>query len=388
MRVFENCTTAYTERPLEELMRSSKLLDLAVALALIGALPQEARPQSPRVATVNVLAEADRVRIVAVGDVSEMRIDVKDEAGDVVFQSGVITTEQLDWSMRDAVGDRVPPGSYLLTVSFRTAVGKLRKRVEQVTVAESEKAETQRPEPGPASAGTTITGTGTAGKIARWVTSTTLGNSVMTQQSGNVGIGITVPTSKLDIAAQDALKITGFQPFLTFRDSNAGAARSVIQSVGGGMNLFAESYLSGLNPSAYLRLDTGGNVGIGTATPQAKLDVRGNMKLGSNGQYFAPGAEENLRIVRGIVSRTANIIAGSGFSVSGVVAGDSAGEYTITFNTPFAGTPSITLAGATEGFSVTDLFVRSVSSGQAVIWVFGTDGGIGGRFHFIAIGPR
>ena len=37
---------------------------------------------------------------------------------------------------------------------------------------------------------------------------------------GNVGIGTATPASKLDVVAQDALKITGYQPFITLRDSN------------------------------------------------------------------------------------------------------------------------------------------------------------------------
>src|ERR1700734_3870893 len=45
-----------------------------------------------------------------------------------------------------------------------------------------------------------LTGTGVAGHIAVWVNSTTLGNSQLVQSSGNVGIGTTAPSSKLDVA--------------------------------------------------------------------------------------------------------------------------------------------------------------------------------------------
>ncbi len=93
--------------------------------------------------------------------------------------------------------------------------------------------------------------------------------------SGNVGIGSSQPVSKLEIVGQDALAMIGYQPVLTFRDISAGYARGVIQSVSGGLNFFTESYMSGANPFAYFRLDNSGNVGIGTATPQTKLDING-----------------------------------------------------------------------------------------------------------------
>jgi flagellar hook assembly protein FlgD len=118
---------------------------LAFALALIGfsALLVGAQAQTPRINTVNIAAQSDKVEITAQGDVLEMRVDVADESGEVVFQSGAITGQQLDWNMKDASGERVAAGAYMVTVTYRNAAGKLKKRVEQVTVEEAEQSGTQ-----------------------------------------------------------------------------------------------------------------------------------------------------------------------------------------------------------------------------------------------------
>jgi hypothetical protein len=42
--------------------------------------------------------------------------------------------------------------------------------------------------------------------------------------------------------------------------------------------MFADSYLTGTNPAAFLRLDNSGNVGIGVHPPAAKLDVAGRTR--------------------------------------------------------------------------------------------------------------
>ncbi|MEP7076691.1 MAG: hypothetical protein ABI878_12870 [Acidobacteriota bacterium] len=52
--------------------------------------------------------------------------------------------------------------------------------------------------------------------------------------NGRVGVGTTVPTSKLEIGAQDALKVVGFQPFITFRD---GTTDAFMQSVNGNLTV-------------------------------------------------------------------------------------------------------------------------------------------------------
>ena len=97
--------------------------------------------------------------------------------------------------------------------------------------------------------------------------------------NGNVGIGNSQPQANLDIySPQHALAMTASGPDVTFYDNSHGYARNVIQSINGDLNFFTESYMSGANTLAFLKLANNGNVGIGNATPQSKLDVLGNTR--------------------------------------------------------------------------------------------------------------
>jgi len=78
---------------------------------------------------------------------------------------------------------------------------------------------------------------------------------------------------------QDALRLTGYNPFITFFDSGAGYARSRIQSAGGDLNLFTESYMTGANPFSFIKLANNGNVGIGSSQPLGKLEIVGQDAL-------------------------------------------------------------------------------------------------------------
>jgi hypothetical protein len=66
-----------------------------------------------------------------------------------------------------------------------------------------------------------------------------LGNNV------NVGIGTSAPTSKLEIVAQDGLAITGYQPYITLRDTSTGNTKSVIQGFNGNINFIPQSFIGG-----------------------------------------------------------------------------------------------------------------------------------------------
>ena len=185
-----------------------KQVALTFAITLI-CLIATAQAQTPRMTTVNISAQSDKVHINAEGDISELRVDVADEQGDVVFQSGAITGNALDWKMRDAQGERVHPGTYLVTVTFHNPAGKLRKRVEQVTIAEDEKTEA-RPVAAPEALQATVTTTvpTTGGRIAKFAgtaaNATSITNSVITESAGKIGIGTTAPTTTLTVTSTAA----------------------------------------------------------------------------------------------------------------------------------------------------------------------------------------
>jgi hypothetical protein len=106
------------------------------------------------------------------------------------------------------------------------------------------------------------------------------GNGII---AGKLGVGTNAPVSKLDVLGQDAVRLIGFQPFLTLYDSNAANAASRIQTASGDLNLFTESYLDGANTSSFVKLANTGYVGLGSATPNTKLTLIGGSLWNSNG---------------------------------------------------------------------------------------------------------
>jgi hypothetical protein len=195
---------------------------------------------------------------------------------------------------------------------------------------------------------------------------------------GNVGIDTATPFSKLEIAAQDGLKIRGFQPFLTLMDTNSNGKRSLFSTGNGDAGIYTESTI-GSSPALIIK-DVTGNVGVGVPSPAAKLHVSGNVKLGSAGQYFAHSGEENMRVMRGVVDINGGAPDGCCFSSNR----SSTGVYNITFTVPFGGTPvvMVTPAGLEHNANI------SAPTNSAVQVRTDYDGTLANcAFHFIAIGP-
>lgn len=226
-------------------------------------------------------------------------------------------------------------------------------------------------------------------------------NAVFVDNNGNVGIGTTTPGHSVTIANDAptiALQDTGLSSqqvgYISYRD-------------GGNVERAWVGYGSAGDPDfSIVNVRTGGDivlspfggsgrVGIGTASPAATLDVRGDIRLGPSGQFRAASGEENLRIVRGTVGFVGAIVSGQGFTVTYLGNAD----YLITFNTPFASAPTVTATVDDQAdeiilyhYWVAGVYAAGPNSVRVRTRGHSSSTFPTGRdpkqFHFIAAGPR
>lgn len=217
-------------------------------------------------------------------------------------------------------------------------------------------------------------------------------NAVFVDSVGRVGIGTTTPGHTVTIA--------NVQPTLALQDTDSSGAA-------GGQQVGYISYRDGINvergwvgygsigdpdfsivnarPSGDIVLNPiAGNVGIGTSSPAARLDVRGDIVFGNSGQYAPVATNEAIRLCRGFVSPTGTRLFGSGFTASR----PSTGVYNITFDSAFIGSPVITACVDFESTTVIAM-IDSVTSNSAVVRLRNlSDSPVNAPFNLIAIGPR
>jgi hypothetical protein len=97
------------------------------------------------------------------------------------------------------------------------------------------------------------------------------------------------------------------------------------------------------------------------------------------------------RVLAGTVVGTATpsitVTAGSGFTV----VRNGVGDYSVTFDTPFAAAPAVSLgAGQNAVFYAVKISAAgpvSATGFRAFLWVTNTLAATDGEFHFVAVGP-
>ncbi len=200
--------------------------------------------------------------------------------------------------------------------------------------------------------------------------------------TNRVGIGTTTPSTSLSLGnavANTKLLVWDDGPG-TGLGFGVGPAQFRMH-LSGPTNRF--SFLNGPLGSEVFTVAGSGNVGVGTSGPTAKLDVRGDVKLGPGGQYFASAADENVRMIRGIVDGEGNILQGAGFTANRW----NTGFYGITFNQAFANIPS-GMANPINAGTSKHMLVSSSLPTRVNFSMQDMDGNaIDGTFHFCVIGP-
>lgn len=221
----------------------------------------------------------------------------------------------------------------------------------------------------------------------------------LTFSGGSVGIGTTSPVHTLHVKSvepalvlEDAASASLQSGYISFRNPTSETGWFGYGTAGSPDMTIANARPNGdialWAGGERLRVDySSGNVGIGTATPASRLEVRGDIRLGSTGEYFSPASSENLRIIRGKVSAAGSVAFGTGFTV----ARSAVGVYVITYSTSFPSGqwPVVTASAESNGSVARFAMINTPTHISAVVRVVNGSGtAADADFYFIAVGTR
>jgi hypothetical protein len=144
-------------------------------------------------------------------------------------------------------------------------------------------------------AGNSVVGTFTAGNFAViGALSSTTGANFATS-SGNVGIGTASSAEKLHVVGGNIAVDSGVRKIGYITDATASNTGYIIPYDASGFLSIHTNFASGgikfhtsTSNTERMRIDSSGNVGIGTASPGSKLDVNGELRIGNTVNTVSP----------------------------------------------------------------------------------------------------
>ena len=218
---------------LKPLRACSSFLLIVACLTTAGGQNKLAEADQPETMTVTAAASADQVRFTAQSAVVQLRLEIYNAAASKVFDSEFRGGNVLDWNLRDDRAQSLADDTYLCVVTIKGISGRITERIGWVTIQKSSaivqpieisQITTQQseaighlPENGSLTVlnsneirtTTVISHNGDEGQItsSRGAISFRIGDlyngkdaeQMRLTPEGNLGIGITHPTVKLDV---------------------------------------------------------------------------------------------------------------------------------------------------------------------------------------------
>jgi len=191
-------------------------------------------------------ASGNSIRFSSLGELIQLRLEVIGSAGETLFDSDFRAGNVIDWSLSDKLGRRLPDGSYLCIVTVKDSSGKTTRKHVIATLRE------QVP------------------SLSR--SDSSLLSPPQSDEAGSfTGEDVTIVIDQSTATAVLA---------------HDGSAAQIVSGSGGfsfsSGDFFANKILE------HMRITAEGNIGIGTQTPQARLDVDGLIRA-SRGIVYPDG---------------------------------------------------------------------------------------------------
>ncbi len=168
------------------------------------------------------------------------------------------------------------------------------------------------------------------------------GTSQLVLSGGNVGIGTTAPSARVHV-------LTPFGQSSNIFLENTGGSLLKLAGEGAGAsvgtaNNFTLDFLT--NNSSRMRIDTVGNVGIGTTTPAHQLSVAGMIQSTTGGIMFPDGSTQTTASAGGTIT---GVTAGTGLTGGGTTGGVTLGIASGGVTNALLGANSVTNANIADG---------------------------------------
>ena len=222
---------------------------LCASVVTAQSLQQEIKPASSVYQSVTIIIERQQLRFAAPASAQEVRLEVFNEAGETVYDSGLVTGQELSWALQNTSGEAVPGGLYAYTLTIREANSETSLLRRGHLILES-------------------------GRDRLWVTN-----------QGAIGAEASLSGGELTVSSGPEMSVAGS------RIGKAVAARSALNlnffGTPGRIPMFAGGDLL---VDSMIWQDFNGRIGIGTQIPgTALLTVAGQIETKSGGIKFPNG---------------------------------------------------------------------------------------------------